>query len=425
MTQSNIYVLPERKNAPQGGSSATSGTTAETLSFADFDKIQLGDEFRFSKLISEADVEAFARLSGDRNPLHMDDAFAARTHFQRRVVHGMLVANYVSTMIGMQCPGPGALWGQQSFRWLAPVFIGDSIQLTLKVAHKSLGSRALKVEVKAANQEGKVVMEGEGTVTALEERQKTGELPISERVAFVSGAARGVGAAIATALAEAGAMVVVNYRRNEAAANELCSKIQSRGGKAVAVQADVADAAAVSSAMQQGSESFGRPVSILVNNAGTLPEPRSFTQTTWAEIQSTFDVHVRGAFHCCQAAIPGMIELKSGRIINIGSAFLRGLPQANWTNFLLAKSALQAMTRCLAAELGPHGIQVNMVSPALVETESISGLSERLRKVQAMQTPLRRLASPQDIAAVVSALCSGAGNFITGADIPVNGGLQM
>jgi 3-oxoacyl-[acyl-carrier protein] reductase len=120
-----------------------------------------------------------------------------------------------------------------------------------------------------------------------------------------------------------------------------------------------------------------------------------------------------------------MIELKSGRIINIGSAFARNVPPVNWSSFLVAKSAMQALTRCLAAELGPQGIRVNMVSPGLVETEVAAGLSERLRRVQAMQTPLRRLASPEEIAAVVLALCSNAGDFITGTELPVCGGFQM
>ena len=137
-------------------------------------------------------------------------------------------------------------------------------------------------------------------------------------------------------------------------------------------------------------------------------------------------MHVRGAFLLQpERVIPGMIEQKSGRIINIGSSFPMNTPPVNWSNFLVAKSAMQALTRCLAAELGPHGIRVNMVSPGLVETESIAGLSERLRKVQAMQTPLRRLASPAEIAAVVAALCTSAGDFVTGAEIPVSGGLQM
>ena len=415
MSQANIFVVPSAKQPEAPAVSE----------FADFGRIKPGDVFDFTKTITAEDVEAFAKLSGDRNPLHMDDKFAARTHFQRRVVHGMLVANYVSTLIGMRCPGPGALWSQQGFRWLAPVFIGDKISLTMKVTHKSEGARSLTLEVKALNQDGKVVMEGEGTVTALEERQQPTELSVSERVAFVSGGARGLGAAIAAALAGQGAMVVVNYRQNAAAAAELCTSIQSKGGRAIPVQADVTSQAAVTAAIDKACHEYKRPVSILVNNAGSMPEPRPFMQTSWDELQASFDVHVRGAFYCSQAVIPGMMEQKSGRIINIGSSFLMNTPPVNWTNFLVAKSAMQALTRCLAAELGPHGIRVNMVSPGLVETESIAGLSERLRKVQAMQTPLRRLASPAEIAAVVAALCTSAGDFVTGAEIPVSGGLQM
>lgn len=408
MSQPNIFVVPN--------------ANAE---FADFSKIKVGDEAQFAKTVTEEDVEAFAKLSGDRNPLHMDDTFAARTHFQRRVVHGMLVANYVSTLVGMRCPGPGALWSQQNFRWLAPVFIGDKISLTMKVTHKSEGARTVTLEVKALNQDGKVVMEGEGTATALEERVQSSELPASERVAFISAGSRGLGAAIANALAKEGVMLAVNYHKSAAAAEELCSSIHANGGRAIPIQADVTDQSAVATAIQKAAGEFNRPVSILVNNAGSMPEPRPFMQTSWNELQATFDVHVRGAFHCSQAAIPGMIEQKSGRIINIGSSFLLNTPPVNWTNFLVAKSAMQALTRCLAAELGPHGIRVNMVSPGLVETESIAGLSERLRKVQAMQTPLRRLASASEIAAVVAALCTSAGDFVTGAEIPVSGGLQM
>jgi 3-oxoacyl-[acyl-carrier protein] reductase len=234
-----------------------------------------------------------------------------------------------------------------------------------------------------------------------------------------------LGAAIAIALAQAGAMVAVNYCKSSEVATKLCASIQTGGGRAIPVQADVRTQAPVRAAMDKASQEYGRPVSILINNAGSMPEPRPFLQTSWEEVQATLDVHVRGAFHCAQAAIPGMIEQKSGRIINIGSAFSLNTPPVNWSNFLVSKSAMQALTRCLAAELGPHGIRVNMVSPGLVETESIAGLSERLRKLQAMQTPLRRLASAAEIAAVVAALCTSAGDFVTGAEIPVSGGLQM
>ena len=105
MSQANIFVLPGAKSAGSAADARKDSAPASgPAEFADFEKIKPGDEFQFSKAITAEDVEAFAKLSGDRNPLHMDDGFAARTHFQRRVVHGMLVANYVSTMIGMRCP---------------------------------------------------------------------------------------------------------------------------------------------------------------------------------------------------------------------------------------------------------------------------------------------------------------------------------
>ena len=395
------------------------------IHFADFEKIQPGDEANCHKTISAEDLENFARLSGDTNPLHMDENFAVRTHFQRRVVHGMLLASYVSALVGMHCPGPGALWSQQNFRWQSPVFIGDRIDLKLRVTHKSIGSRTLTIEVKGVNQDGKVIMEGEGVVSVLEERLRTKDVPITERVAFVTGASRGIGAAIASVLAQAGASVVVNYRSKATEAEELCAAIESKGGRAIPVQADVTDYTSVIASVRQVRERFNSPIDLLINNSASFPEPRPFMQTTWGDVQSVLDVHLRGAFHCCQAVIPGMCDQKSGRIINIGSAFARNTPPANWSSFVVAKSALQALTRSLAVEFGPQGIRVNMVSPGLVETEAIAGLPDRIRKVQAMQTPLRRLASPADIAAVVSALCSDAGDFITGTDIPVCGGFQM
>jgi 3-oxoacyl-[acyl-carrier protein] reductase len=424
MERADITVIVGPKTAA-GPLDKPTVSPASRVPFSDFERIQPGDEVHFFRTITEEDLEAFARLSGDRNPLHMSEEFAARTHFRRRVVHGMLLASYVSSLVGMHCPGPGALWSQQKFRWQAPVFIGDQIDLTLRVTHKSVGSRTLTIKVKAVNQEGKVVMEGEGAVTALEERQQPKDLLITERVAFVTGLSDGIGAAVASALAQAGAAVVINYHSKATPAEELCAAIESRGGRAIPVRADVTDYISVIAAVRQAREKFNHPVDLLINNAGGLPDPRPFEQTTWDEIQSVLDAHLRGAFHCCQAVIPGMTGQKSGRIINIGSAFARNTPPANWSSFLVAKSAMQALTRCLAVELGPQGIRINMVSPGLVETEAIAGLPERLRKVQAMQTPLRRLASPAEVAAVVSALCSDAGDFITGTEIPVCGGFQM
>jgi 3-oxoacyl-[acyl-carrier protein] reductase len=418
----DVGIAKPDSGGPPREPKASSGAT---IHFADFDKIQPGDEASCHKTISTEDVDAFARLSGDTNPLHMDEKIALRTDFRGRVVHGLLLASYVSALVGMQCPGPGTIWSQQNFRWQSPVFIGDRIHLKLRVVHKSIGSRALTIEVKGVNQDGKVVMEGEGVVSLLEERLRLKDVPITDRVAFVTGASGGIGAAIASALAQAGASVVISYCGEATEAEELCADIESRGGRAIPVQVDVTDQTSIAAAVREVNEKFNRRIDLLINNSATLPEPRPFLQTNWDDVQSALDVQLRRAFNCCQAVIPGMCEQKSGRIINIGSIFARNIPPVNWSSFVVAKSALQALTRSLAAEFGPHGIRVNMVSPGPMEAEAITGSSGRLHKVQAMQTPLRRLASTADIAAVVSTLCSDAGDFITGTDIPVCGGLQM
>jgi 3-oxoacyl-[acyl-carrier protein] reductase len=120
-----------------------------------------------------------------------------------------------------------------------------------------------------------------------------------------------------------------------------------------------------------------------------------------------------------------MVERKSGRIVNIGSAFSSGRPPVQWTGLIVAQSGLSALTRCLAAEFGPSGIRVNTVSQGMIETESIATIPERLRKLEAMQTPLRRLGFPEEVASAVVSLCGNAGAYVSGIDLPVSGGGGM
>jgi 3-oxoacyl-[acyl-carrier protein] reductase len=390
-----------------------------------FDEIAVGATADLAVTITEQHVARFADLTGDVNPLHVDPAFARTTHFQKPVVHGMLVASYVSTLVGMRIPGPGALWTRQDFRWLSPVFIGDRITLTLRVKHKSAGTNTITIEVTAVNQTGTTVLEGEGSAMLLAQQKQRSDVALAERVAFISGSASGIGEAVARQLGQAGARVVVNYRSRGAQAADICHWIESRGGKAIAIKADVTDPNEIGRAVEQAGGHFGRPVDILVNNAAPPLEPAAFGDLKWEQIQAALDVHVRGAFALCQAVLPGMTAAKSGRIVSIGTSALHGAPPAQWTPFLMAKSALLAMTRSLAVEYGPQGVQANMVSPGMTETEFIARIPERIRKVQAMQTPLRRLATADDVAQVVLFLCTPAAGHITGADLPVSGGLGM
>jgi 3-oxoacyl-[acyl-carrier protein] reductase len=248
---------------------------------------------------------------------------------------------------------------------------------------------------------------------------------LRNRTAFVAGGSRGVGASVALALARAGAHVAVNFRENPAPAEELCRQIGSVKGVAFPVQADVNDAGDIARAIAGAGATFGRAVDILVNCVGGLVARRPFVAMCWDDVQLALDLNLRGAFHCCQAVLPGMIERKSGWIVNIGSIVSWTVPPMHWSAYAIAKLALKNLTRSLALEAAHFDIRVNMVSPGLMDGGSNLALPDRMREVQALRTPLRRLTEPADIAEAVLFLCSPASRFITGADIPVCGGAYM
>jgi 3-oxoacyl-[acyl-carrier protein] reductase len=392
----------------------------------DFDSLKVGDRAVVRRTFSAELVKAFAQLTGDDNPLHVDEAFARQTAFGRPVAHGMLSAAIISSVIGTQLPGPGSLWFQQQFDFLLPVFVGDEVEFSVQIEHKSLATRTLVVSVEGRNAGGQLVLKGQGKVMMPEEKSTTPRTGQSEdRVALVTGGSRGIGAAISLALGLNGVAVVVNYRESADRANSIVGAITQRGGKAMALKADVSDAAAVAALVADAEAKFGRPIGILVNNAGGPTVQKPFLNHDWEDFERHLAVQLRGALNCCKAVAPGMLKARRGEIINIGSTYTWSTPPANLSGYITAKAALAAMTRAAAVELGPQGIRVNMISPGMTETDLIADVPERMRKVFAQQNPLRRLAMPDDVAQAVLMLCSPAGAYVNGAEIPVSGGSVM
>jgi 3-oxoacyl-[acyl-carrier protein] reductase len=393
--------------------------------FADFDAVREGDQQSLTKTITEADIRRFVELTGDDNPLHVDSDYAAETSFKEIVVHGMLGASFISTVIGTKLPGPGALWVSQAMDFNLPVRLGDTLTVTCTVLKKHPRDRLLELDTRITNQHGQVVLSGGGKVKLLEPPKAKVEAPQAVlKVAIVTGGAGGIGRVICEKLAADGHAVVVNYHSNADKAQALVARIQEAGGRAVAVQADVADEAGAARLVQEAVKRFGG-VNVLVNAASPRIVARNVDELAWSEVQQQLDVQLKSALLMIQASKPAMVAAGGGRVISIGSQSWDGTPVAGWTAYALAKGALSTLTRYLAAELGPQGITVNLVSPGMTNTAFISNVSEKQQLMAARQTPLRRLAEPEDTAAAVAFLASEQAAYITGQNLRVNGGGSM
>ena len=242
------------------------------------------------------------------------------------------------------------------------------------------------------------------------------------RVALVTGASRGIGRATALALAEAGHAVGIGWSRDEEGAAKAVAAVEEHGGRALSVRADVVDVASVDAAFTAVEEAFG-PVTVLVNNAGVTRDGLllRMSDDQWGDVLRT---NLDGVFHCVRRAAPGMVKARWGRIVTIGSvAGLLG--SAGQVNYAAAKAGLVGLTRSVARELASRGITCNLVAPGPIGTAMLDELPPQRVEQLAGQVVLGRLGTPEEVAAVAAFLCSDAASYVTGAVVPVDGGLGM
>jgi 3-oxoacyl-[acyl-carrier protein] reductase len=248
------------------------------------------------------------------------------------------------------------------------------------------------------------------------------QLSLNDKVALVTGASRGIGRSIATTLAGAGALVVINYKSNAAAADDVVNAITAAEGRAAAIQADVSDAAEVERLFKQVLDRYGK-IDILVNNAG-ITRDTLLLRMKEEDFDAVLQTNLRGVYLCTKSALRPMTKARGGRIINITSVVgLMG--NAGQANYAAAKAGIIGFTKAVAREMASRNITVNAVAPGYIETELTGVLTETVRQAILENIPLGRLGQPQDVADLVCFLASDAAGYITGQTLTVDGGMVM
>jgi 3-oxoacyl-[acyl-carrier protein] reductase len=241
-------------------------------------------------------------------------------------------------------------------------------------------------------------------------------IPLTGRVALVTGASRGIGAAIARALAEAGAVVAINFRNRATEAEGVAAQITAIGRRSITLAADVSESAAVNTMVRAIEDKLG-PIDILINNAG-IALIRGIDDLTEADFDATISVNLKSVFLCTQAVLPHMRTHSWGRIVNISSGAARGAGGVG-VHYNASKAGMEGMTRGYAARLVKQGITVNAVAPSLIETDMVkSGLASSVARI-----PLGRFGTPAEVAQVVMMLIGN--EYMTGQTVALSGGMAF
>ena len=248
------------------------------------------------------------------------------------------------------------------------------------------------------------------------------QLPLTGKIALVTGSGQGIGRATAQRLAKAGADIIINYRSNTNAAAEAQASIEAIGRRCAVIQADVSQEEQVNHLFAEATKAMG-PISILINNAGTTRD-KLILQMSLTDFEHIIDSNLRSTFLCTKAALRSMMKARWGRIVNVSSA-AGLLGSAGQANYASSKAAIIALTISTAREMASRNITANAIAPGYIPTELTSTLTEQQREFILNSTPLRRFGTAEEVAAAICFLCSPDAGYITGQTLCVDGGMAM
>ncbi len=391
-----------------------------------YEDIVIGTKETLSHSITQSDIEKFVDLTGDDNKLHVDSEYASKTVFKKPVAHGMIGASFISTIIGTKLPGDGALWFSQTLEFLLPVRIGDVITVVAEVIKKHDRDRIIELDIEILNQNRQIVTRGASKVKIVEQQvSKKDNTPIENKTktALILGGTGGIGHAACIQLAKDGFNIAIHYNSNKSKASSIQNEVIKLGRKAIIFQADISAEEKINELVDYSIRKLGK-IDVFVNCAATAIPPIKIFDLLWSDFVHQLELNIKTNLLVIKRVLPSMIANKYGKIITIGTIY-SDKPNVNLAHYTTAKSALEGFTKSLALELAPKGIYVNMVSPSVISTELTADIPEKIKLITASQTPLRRLATPEDVAGAISFLAGDKSNFLSGENIRLNGGQVM
>tara|TARA_R110002096_G_scaffold16243_2_gene55546 strand:+ start:9104 stop:10288 length:1185 start_codon:yes stop_codon:yes gene_type:complete len=391
-----------------------------------YSEIYIGQKAEVIHQITASDIQKFAELTGDDNRLHVDATYAKQTAFKKQVAHGMLGASFISTVIGTKLPGDGALWFSQSLDFLLPVRIGDTITVTAEVLQKNDREESIELSTVIVNQHKQKVTTGTAKVkiVPLEETEtiETKEASEETKMALVIGASGGIGIETTKLMLQSGYSVIAHYNKMKEDLSELKQSLEFPE-RLILIQSDLTSASGLTTILETIKRYTARLDAFIYTATPSIPNI-DFQLLDWSDCQTQLKLHVEIPFLLTQKLEPYLSKGAAG-IVFITSQSIEQ-PFAKLTHYTLAKGALLGLTKSLATDLASKKIRVNAVSPSIADTDLNADLPQKIKLLSAAKTPLKRLASPIDIAQAIAFLAdSSKSGFITGETIRVNGGQVM
>lgn len=402
---------------------------ADTFLDLDYEDIDLGMEKSFSVTITEELVNKFCEISGDNSPLHSDEEFARESQFGKRLVHGMLLASFISQMVGIHLPGKNGVCVSQETQFPNPCFIGDTVQVVGKVIKKSDVGRILTIDFKVFRAPECAVLVGKIKAMVLGKKKlknlkKFEGMDLSNKNVLIIGGSGEIGGTIAKTLALHKANVAITYYKSKESAQKLKDEMLAENCILTIHEANLTSS--------EGLDNFFQSLSLenksfdtLIHCAAGDLEQKSFSDSTWEDMQKNLDIAIKGFFSITHKLLPTMVEKKSGNLITILDTEVIGKPSEKNAAYITSKYALLGLSKALAKEYGPHGIRVNMLSPGLTDTNLVKYMPQRIKDTVAFETPLKRIAYPDDIAKIALFLVSDLSDYLSGVNLPICGGHDM